>query len=417
MIGWLASKGLGLQIVALIGLIALPALTARTRWALAFALAPVLLYPVSAINSPKLFSTINVDPLVAIYLLANVAWIHYARRRTTTASAIGLTSLLFIVGISLLESAYSGNGTLSHSITTVIFWVSGFLLGTVLADDPSQFATLGLCSIPLAGLSLWQAATGSNPYNRLVGSLHFASIETYEGLQRSTSTFGHPLVAGATLTILAYAATIGQRRYGYAVALFVFLGAVVTVSRSALIGAAVIFLVAAIQTSSRRSVIVMLGVLIVAVFSAATVFPRFAASLEGRFVSHTDNEVARTAGPQRLLHSVASDPVNMALGQGIGTTTRELSASGGVGGVNTYDDQFIDTSFDIGILPVVLAICAFVVSILRATPKHRSLFLPVVVGSIAMLLFFDGLAWPSYSVLFWMMFGALTSQKRVTANS
>jgi hypothetical protein len=411
-LGWIISKGLGIPILAAAAVVLFPAMVARTRWATTFAVAPALLYPVSAINSAKILHTINIAPLVAVYLLANVVWMYTVRRRTTTPSAIGLAGLLVIIGAGLLESVHAGNGTLGHSVTTFIFWLSAFFLGSLVADDSRQFAALGICALPLAGLALWQAATGSNPYNHFVGSLHFASSETLEGLQRSTSTFGQPLVAGAALTILAASAMIGRHRFALLVAPVVLLGAIVTVSRSALIGAAVIFLIAIAQGTARRRIVIILGLIVVAVLLAVTVFPRFATSLEGRLVTHSYKEVARTAGPARLLHDLSDNPIAVAFGGGIGTTELELAATGGIGGVDTYDNQFVETTFDIGFIPWIAALCLLGYAMFRAQPDRRTAFLPVVIGAIAMLLFFSGLAWPSYSVLVWLMFGALTSQTK-----
>lgn len=408
-LGWLVAEGHGVKMLAVAFVVLLPMLTVRTRWAVSFAVAPILLYPVTALSSPKVIDTLTVGPLVATYLAVNVILIRRVRHQSTTPSRIALAGLLTLICVSFVESVYSGNGTFGHSVTTFSFWISAFYLGSIIADDTEQFATLGIFAIPLAGLSLWQTATGSNPYNHLVGALHFASVETYEGLQRSTSTFGHPLVAGAALTILAFAATVG-RRGKYPVAVFVLLGAVVTVSRSALLGMVVILVVAIAQGAARRRIVITFVVIAAAIFITVLALPRFASSLEGRLFNQAGKEVARSEGPKELFRALSSDPLSVAFGEGIGTTTRKLTATGGVGSVNTYDDQFIDSTFDVGFIPMLAALCMLGFAIAKAERERRMRFLPVVGGAIVMLLFFDGLSWPSYAVLFWLMLGALTAR-------
>jgi hypothetical protein len=410
LLGWITTKGFGLQLVAVMAVVGIPFVTVRTRWATAFAMAPALLYPVSALTSVKVLGTLNVAPLMAGYLLVNVVLMYIVRPRTTTPSTVGLAGLLMMIGASILESAHSGNGTLSHFLTTGTFWLSAFFLGSLMAEDSQQFITLGFCALPLAGLAVWQAATGSNPYNHLIGPLHFASVETHENLQRSTSTFGHPLVAGACLTILAFSAIASRRRLAMLVAPLVLLGAVATVSRSALIGAALAFVVVLAQRGAKRSLVVTVGLIAaVALISVAT-FPRLATSLEGRVLNSSSNEVARTTGPKVLLHDLSTEPLAVAFGEGIGTTSKDFAATGGIAGVDTYDNQFIDTTLDIGFLPFIAALLLLGYALFHARSDSRRVFLPVVVGSIAMLLFFDGLTWSSFAVLFWLMYGALTSE-------
>lgn len=416
LLGWATYQGLATDLIAIGILASLPVLVARTRWAATFALAPVLLYPVAGLNHPTLFhGTLNVKPVMAIYLLATVAWMYVARNRSTRINYLGLSIPLIILASGLLESAHSGNGTSGPTVTLAVFWLSAFSLGSLLADDLDQFATLGLCALPLAGLAIWQAATGNNPYQDMIGSLHFAGAVNYGGLQRATSTFGEPLVAGASLTVLAFMALMGRKRLSVIAVPFVILGALVTVSRSALLGACLGFMVAGLQRSNRGKTVILLSLLISAVVIAAVALPRFAASVEGRVFSQSYTQVARTTGPQRLVSDLSTHPLSFALGNGIGSTSRELAAVGGVGGVNTYDNQFIDSVFDIGFVPFLLAALLLGCAILGATPARRGVFLPAVVASIGMLAFFDGLGWPSFAVLFWFLIGAITARDRSDA--
>jgi len=172
-------------------------------------------------------------------------------------------------------------------------------------------------------------------------------------------------------------------------------------------------LVAIAQGTARRRVVVIVGLIAAGVLLSAFFFPRLSTSLEGRLLGSSTKEVARTAGPQRLYDELSNEPLAIAFGGGIGTTNRELAASGGIGGVNTYDNQFIDTLFDIGFIPLVAVLLLIGYAIFHARSDRRRDFLPVVVGSTAMLLFFDGLGWASFAVLFWLGIGALTSKSRV----
>ena len=413
LLAWATAEGLGLDIIALSVLLSIPILTARTRWAATVALGPVLLYPVAGLNDPTLLhGALNVKPVMAVYLLATVAWIHGARARVTGLSKATLVGMLVILVSGLLESAHAGNGTLGPTITLGIFWLSALSLGSLLADDLSQFTTIGLCALPLAALSLWQAATGKNPYQDLVGPLHFAGSVDYGGLQRATSTFGEPLVAGASLAVLAFLAIAGHRRAALFASLVVLLGAIATVSRSALIGAILGFAVLSAQRTARRRMIVVLVLIVGSVFVAALAVPRFATSLEGRVLNQPYAQVARTAGPQRLATDFSTDPSSLAFGGGIGSTSRELAKQGGVGGVDTYDNEYIDSIFDIGFIPFFLALTLLGYAAFTAMPQRRQVFLPPVVVAVGTLAFFDGLGWPSFGVLFWFIFGALTARDR-----
>ncbi len=410
-LGWAITRGFGGQILIVTAVVTLPLVLARSRWALPFVLAPVLLYPVSAANGPKLHG-VHVAPLVALYLAANVLWLYVTRRRTSRVGALGLAGLLTLVLAGLLESVYSNNGTLAHSLTTFGFWISAFLLGSLLGNDRRQLASLGLLALAIAGLSLWQAATGSNPYNHIVGELHFASVESYKGLQRSTATFGHPLVAGASLMVLAALALVGRRWFSAPIALMVFVGATVTLSRSAFVGAVVMLIVVVAQGTGRRRVVITLGSIVLAFALAVVLLPRFSIDLESRVLHNESREVARNAGPERLFNAIAHRPEAVLFGNGVGTTALQFQSSGGIGGVDTYDNQFVDSAFDVGVLPLGLVVALLGAAAFRAQPDRRSSYLPAFVGAVTMLLFFDGLGWPAYSVLFWLVVGALTSRPR-----
>ena len=108
---------------------------------------------------------------------------------------------------------------------------------------------------------------------------------------------------------------------------------------------------------------------------------------------------------------VADRPLTVLFGHGFGTTALAFQASGGIGGVDTYDNQFVDTAFDLGVIPLLAAIALLLDGALKAQADRRARFLPVAAGAAAMLLFFDGLGWPSYAVLFWLVIGALTGRR------
>jgi hypothetical protein len=411
LLGWATYRGLAVDLIAVAILAFIPIVAARTRWAAAVALAPVLLYPVAGLNHPTLLhGTLNVKPVMAVYLLVTVICMYAARSRSTNINHLAFAIPLLILTSGLLESIHSGNGTAGPTITLAVYWLSAFGLGSLMAGDLDQFTTLGLCALPLAALALWQSATGDNPYQDMIGSLHFAGAVNYGGLQRATSTFGEPLVAGASLTVLAFMAAVGRKRVAVLAASLVLLGALITVSRSALLGALLGFGVAGMQRSDRRKVAILVALIVSAVAVAAVAIPRFTTSIEGRVLGHPYTQVARTSGPQRLTSELSTHPLSLALGSGLGSTSRELAKSGGVGGVDTYDNQFIDSIFDIGFVPVLLAVLMFCCAILGATPSRRRVFLPAVIASIGMLAFFDGLGWPSFAVLFWFLIGAITAR-------
>jgi hypothetical protein len=411
LVGWATYRGLAVDLIAAAILAFFPIAAARTRWAAAVALAPVLIYPVAGLNHPTLLhGTLNVKPVMAVYLLATVTWMYVARSRSTKVNYLALAVPLLILTSGLLESINSGNGTAGPTITLAVYWLSAFGLGSLIAGDLDQFTTLGLCALPLAALALWQAGTGDNPYQDVIGSLHFAGAVNYGGFQRATSTFGEPLVAGASLTVLAFMAAVGRKRLSVLAASFVLLGALITVSRSALLGALLGFGVAGMQRADRRKVAILTGLMIGAVAIAVVALPRFTASIEGRVFNHPYTQVARTSGPRRLTSELSAGPLSLAFGDGLGSTSRELAKSGGVGGVDTYDNQFIDSIFDIGFVPVLLAVLMLCCAILGATPSRRRVFLPAVIASVGMLAFFDGLGWPSFAVLFWFLIGAITAR-------
>jgi hypothetical protein len=72
----------------------------------------------------------------------------------------------------------------------------------------------------------------------------------------------------------------------------------------------------------------------------------------------------------------------------------------------------VEATFDIGFIPFLTALCLLGYAIFTSQRAKRAAYLPVVLAGITMLIFFVGLAWPAFSVLFWLLFGALTSRSR-----
>jgi len=78
-------------------------------------------------------------------------------------------------------------------------------------------------------------------------------------------------------------------------------------------------------------------------------------------------------------------------------------------GFGTYDNQYVTSIFDSGLVVILLVVGLIVAGVIRERP-NASMLAPLVV-SAATMFFFEGLYWPITGLLFWMTVGLASAPK------
>lgn len=382
-------------------------------WAVSRPIAvPVVMLGVVLIPTPAFpHSTVHGIPLqtslaVITFCAALALWYHRrARGETAPISRYALSGLLILIMASIAQLGISRYAQIRPVYQFPPFWISGLLLGSILAADLRIADRVGLLALPLAILAIFELAIGKpNLWSDLVGANIFDNASA-----RAASTFGHPLVAGTALIIIAFITLSrpGQR----SAILFPFIvgGAVATVSRSALVGLAAGLLTHFIGNYRRPSQIIG-AVAIAAIIGWLTIslVPDLQTSFESRVLSaSTQNEGIRLNSLKELSISFSQSNKELWLGRGLEGSKNYLSRTGGNLGSGTYDNQYITSLYDNG-LPVVLVVFGLIVlGVIRARPAAR--VLAPLIAAAATFFFFEGLYWPITGLLFGMAVGLATT--------
>jgi hypothetical protein len=347
---------------------------------------------------------------VITFCAALALWLQRrARGGTAPLSGYSLAGLLILIVASIVQLGTSRYAQIRPVYQFPLFWTSGFLLGSILAADLRVADRIGLLALPLAMLAIFESAVGKpNLWSDLIGANSFANASA-EGAARAASTFGHPLVAGTALIVLAFLVLSkpGPRRS----ILFSFIvgGAVVTVSRSALVGLAAGLLTHFIGNHRKRSQIVgAIAVTAIIGWLIISLVPALHVSFESRVLhASTQSESIRLNSLQELRASFSRSDKELWLGRGLEGSGSYLSQTRGNLGFGTYDNQYVTSLYDSGLLVVLAAIGLIVLGTIRARPSAR--VLAPLVASAATFFFFEGLYWPVTGLLFWMTVSLATA--------
>jgi hypothetical protein len=398
-LGYLVTTRAGPFIVGAALLAALPIVTARTRWSLTVALLPIFLVPLTAMNVSHI-GRVPFGLLPGLWVSYCVCVLWMTGQLPRGARRLWLAILLLAV-FGVAGALVSPFGSVTKSLSMIALWGGSAALGQLAARNPRVLHSLILAAVPLAILAVWEATGGPNPFRPLYGSLKFGNNEL-AGVTRASATFGHPLVAGAVFATLGVL-SVSRGRPGWLPGAVLFAGAVATISRSAAVGIAVgvaVILVIQRGFARRRSVVVVV-VMLAIVAAAIGQSTEFRGSVTNRVFVRRDVQVARVTGPQQVRHDLTNAPGSLLFGDGLQATQRRLSEEGGLGGVSTYDNQYVTLVYDVGLPMMILAFALMLLGTWRATQ-----IAPALLALSAMLIFFDGLYWPATACLFFLLCAA-----------
>jgi hypothetical protein len=409
-LGFMVSRGYGLEILALLILGCVWISPIANRAVLPFILLGVVLVPTPAIGSARLDDIPLATTLGVVTLLASVLLWWHRRAQGARLNPYAVASLLLVLVAAILQLVVSSYADVSLVYQVALFWVAGLLLGSVIASDRRVTDNVGLLALPLALLAVVELVLKRpNLWGDVVNAHVYGAIATAGGNLRATSTFGHPLVAGAALIVLAFIAFTRAGRWRTLLFSIIVVGAVATVSRSALVGLGVGLLVYFLGSRHERTQIVGAVLALVAmVWVVVRWIPALRTSLDARLAgtsAHTEG--SRLNALHALATSLTHGETVLLTGRGIGGSQVYLARIGGNLGVNTYDNQYVTSLFDSGILVVAAVVVLIVLGIRRTRPDLR--VIAPLAASAATLFFYEGLYWPVTGLLFWLTVGLATS--------
>lgn len=261
------------------------------------------------------------------------------------------------------------------------------LLGIMLvANDgvpnPDRFMTLmrRLCLVAglYATLGLIQFFSGLSIVDSIqipgLSSTGVAGIDDRAGFARSEATAMHPLeyatVLAMTLPFCLTFAIYDRRRSvlirWYPVAAITF-SSVLSVTRSALIGVAAVFVVLfpTWPTAFRKGIAIMLGLALVVVYFAV---PGMAGTIVGMFVGDDTSVSSRTGSYDAVLEFVSVSPF---FGRGFGTFLPSY---------RILDNQYLVTLIEIGVVGLLAFLALLGMSLAVAMSARRHYREPVIRG-------------------------------------
>jgi hypothetical protein len=405
--GWAAAHGHGPELLVAVPLLAVAAWLLTTPYGSAVVAAPLLALPVRVM--PGVPTIPHFDPKLTWALVAAAAmfvfWFYGARQRALspwTAAALVVVS----VAVFLLGEAYGARK--QDSLYIIVTAATGLALGCTLLDEKARRGLVAL-GAGLALVAMGEALGFSNPWVTLLHVNRYQDLSNVNGATRAASSFGHPLIAGACLMMLAmFALTLRQKGAGV-LTVVLLMGAAATVSRSALIGGAVGLIAYAglSRTGERgRALVVIAGVAVVAVVMLAFV-PSVRSSFSERVgEANSEQQVVRINTINIVKGDWSDDPSRLLVGQGIGSGGRYLVARGGnAAGFSIFDNQYATSFYDVGLLVLVVVALLVVLGIVEGTSLGRLGGLPALAVALVVLAFVDGLYWPPLVLLLWAAIG------------
>ena len=410
--GLLASRGYALFLIVAFLLCGIVVWAAPRRAAVPVIMLGVVLVPTGAFGPGRVHGIPPTTALAVITVCAALAlwWHRRARGASAPLSGYSVASLLILIMASIVQLGISKYAVTRPLYQLPFLWISGLLLGSLLAADLRIADRIGLLGLSLAMLAIVESVIGKPTlWSDLIGASGFDNASTFEGADRAASTFGHPLVAGAALIILAFLALVQPGRRRAILFSFIVAGAVATVSRSALAGLAAGLLTHFIGKHRQRSQ--MIGAIAVAAIVGwllISLVPALHASFEKRVLGASlQSERIRLNSLSELRASFVRNDQELWLGRGLGGSGSYLGQTGGNLGFGTYDNQYVTSLYDSGLLVVLAVIGLIVLGVIRARPRAR-LLAPLVASAVTMY-FFEGLYWPVTGLLFWMTVGLVTT--------
>jgi hypothetical protein len=405
--GWAAAHGHGPELIAAVPLVAVAAWLLTTPYGSAAAAAPLLALPVRVM--PGAPTIPHLDPKLTWALVAAgatfVFWFYGARQRRLspwTAAALA------VVGAAVFLLGEAHGARKQDSLYIIITAATGLALGSTLLDEKARRG-LVLLGAGLALVAIGEAVGLPNPWVTVLGANRYVDLSNVQGATRAASSFGHPLIAGACLMMLGMFALTLRGKGAAVLTVVLLIGAAATVSRSALIGGAVGLIAYAglSRTGERgRALVVIAGVAVVAVVVLGSV-PSVRSSFSERVgEANSAQQVVRINTINIVEGDWSGDPGRLLVGQGIGSGGRYLVARGGnAAGFSIFDNQYVTSLYDAGLLVLVAFAVLVVLGIVEGTSLGRLGGLPALAVGLVVLAFVDGLYWPPLVLLLWAAIG------------
>lgn len=387
-------------------------------WALTRPVAPliltvgVFLLPTPAIQT----STVHGLPLATTLAFATafaalVAWWHQrARGAHLSISRYSAAGLSLLVVAAIVQLATSKYAALKPVYQVTPFWLAGLLLGSIVASNRRLVDHVGVLAVPLSLFAVLEfVANRPNLWADVIGANGYDNVALTGTTLRATSTFGHPVVAGAALIVMSFIffTRPGSRRT--VVFSIIVAGAIATVSRSALVGLGAGLL--AHFFSSHRQRLQTLGAvaaLAVTVWLMISLIPPLNTAFASRVLgASTQTERIRLNSLRTLEESVSRGEPILITGRGLGGSIRYLAQTGGNLGFSTYDNQYVTSVYDSGFFIVLLSFSLIALGVIRARRGWRAV--APLCASAATMFFFEGLYWPVTGLLFWLTVGLATA--------
>jgi hypothetical protein len=421
-LGYAVSRGYGLALIGIMLFCGVAAWAAPRPAAIPLVMLGVVLLPTPAIQLERFHGLPLTTTLTTVTTFAVLClwWHRRAGQLRPHVSPYAIAALLVLLLTALIQLVTSHDAGLRPVYQLLPMWLSGLLLGCIVASDRRMTDQVGLLALPVAMLAIFEFVTHDpSLWSHLVRANLYEALSSAHGALRATSTFGHPLVAGTALVIMSFIVLVlpGTKR----VVLFSLIaaGAVVTVSGSALVGLAAGLLAHLVGNARQRMRV--LGAIVAVVVTGwllLTLIPSLHASFESRVlssggVSSEQSESVRLNSLKTLENSINEGATVLLTGRGLGGTERYLAETGGNLGFNTYDNQYVTSIYDSGVLVVLAVIGLILIGTIQARPGWRTVA-PLVVASTTAF-FFNALYWPVTGLLFWLTVGLATAPHRQDA--
>jgi hypothetical protein len=341
-----------------------------------------------------------------------VWWHHKPRDGSPSLSPYPVVALAILIVVSFAQLAISSYAQVAPIYHVALFWIAGLLLGSTLARDPRVTDRLGVLALALAIVALVEFVINQpNLWNDVVGATGFNAVGPSDGELRASSTFGHPLVAGTALIVMGFIVLTRPGRKRTILFALIVAGAVATVSRSALVGVGAGLLThLALGHHERSRIVGAIAATVVIGWLTIALVPALNTSFTTRvFGANHESQRIRLNSLHSLKESISHGDRELITGRGLGGSQIYLAQTNGNFGFGVYDNQYVTSLYDTGVVVVLVIAGLIIAGIIRARPSGRTLA-PLVAVAAAMF-FFEGLYWPVTGLLFWMSVGLATTPR------
>jgi hypothetical protein len=387
----------------------------RRRWGIAVCLAPVFLLPVSVMTTLPAVGVLKWRFILAVVTasLATAYWRQGGGRPRLNQWSLAAAGLLFVALLALGAKTHT---SVQESLSVPLFAYSGLVIGQCLRDA-RVVRPIAYLAVPLAVLAILEALGLESIWTTVFHANAHAAIADEANATRSTSSFGHPLIAGACLVATGLILLSVRDRLATIAGLICIVAAATTVSRSALLAGALGIFLFALQSQGRHRVrtIATAAFLVAAVAVAVYSIPALRKSFESRVSGVNESQLLRKESVRENSLVIVKEefddaPTRLLLGGGVGYSTRLLIARGGnAAGYDIFDNEYITMLYDGGLVIALGIFALLAMASAVASRDARRNALPAVAAIMVVMYFVDGMEWASLGLVAWMTIGMFTA--------